>query len=103
MAASSASYDLHDKLQAYRRSGVREYLVWRTEDAAIDLLQLVEGRCVPLPVDAGGIARSRAFPGLWLATRAMLDGDARTVRAALESGVATPEHAAFVERLARRG
>jgi Uma2 family endonuclease len=28
IAASTASYDLHDKLRAYRRNGVREYLVW---------------------------------------------------------------------------
>jgi len=30
IAASSASLDLHDKKRAYRRSGVQEYLVWRT-------------------------------------------------------------------------
>lgn len=28
IAASSASYDLHEKLEAYRRNGVNEYLVW---------------------------------------------------------------------------
>ena len=32
VAASSASHDLHDKLNVYRRNGVREYLVWRTLD-----------------------------------------------------------------------
>ena len=35
IAASSASYDLHDKLRAYRRNGVREYLVWRVHDGAL--------------------------------------------------------------------
>src|SRR5436309_8264079 len=29
VASSSVSYDLHQKLHAYRRNGVREYLVWR--------------------------------------------------------------------------
>src|SRR4051812_13988373 len=29
VAASSASYDLDVKLNAYRRNGVREYIVWR--------------------------------------------------------------------------
>lgn len=29
IAASTASYDLHDKKQVYRRNGVQEYLVWR--------------------------------------------------------------------------
>ncbi len=32
VAASSASYDLHEKLNAYRRNGVREYVVWRVWD-----------------------------------------------------------------------
>jgi Uma2 family endonuclease len=27
IAASSASYDLHDKLRVYRRNGVQEYIV----------------------------------------------------------------------------
>lgn len=29
IVASSATYDMHDKLRAYRRNGVQEYLVWR--------------------------------------------------------------------------
>ena len=32
VAASSVSYDLHAKLNAYRRNGVREYVVWRVLD-----------------------------------------------------------------------
>jgi len=28
IANSTASYDMHDKLNAYRRNGVQEYLVW---------------------------------------------------------------------------
>src|SRR5262249_33578131 len=35
VASSGVSYDLHAKLQAYRRSGVREYVVWRVRDRAI--------------------------------------------------------------------
>src|SRR5215210_2167848 len=35
VAASSASYDLHDKLRAYRRNGVLEYVVWRVLDRAV--------------------------------------------------------------------
>ncbi len=33
VAASSASYDLHPKKEAYRRNGVREYVVWRPSTA----------------------------------------------------------------------
>jgi Uma2 family endonuclease len=32
IASSSASYDLHDKLTAYRRNGVQEYIVWQVCD-----------------------------------------------------------------------
>jgi Uma2 family endonuclease len=44
VAASSASYDLHDKLEAYRRTGVREYVVWRVLDRAIDWFRLRKAR-----------------------------------------------------------
>ena len=36
VAASSASYDLHDKLDAFRRNGVREYIVCRVLDRRVD-------------------------------------------------------------------
>ena len=36
VAASSASYDLHTRLDVYRRNGVREYLIWRVLDQEID-------------------------------------------------------------------
>src|SRR3989442_10899096 len=36
VAASSASYDLHDKLKAYERNHVQEYVVWRVLDETID-------------------------------------------------------------------
>ena len=36
VARSSVNYDLHDKLDIYQFHGVREYLVWRTDDAAVD-------------------------------------------------------------------
>ena len=46
------------------RLGVSEYLVWRTEDEAIDWWALEEDEYRPLPVDAAGSLRSRVFPGL---------------------------------------
>src|SRR5207247_1157915 len=77
IAASSVSIDLHQKLNAYRRNGVREYLVWRTEDAAIDWFILREGRYVPLPLGSDGLIRSEVFPGLSLEPKALLAGDLR--------------------------
>jgi Uma2 family endonuclease len=99
IASSSVSLDLGPKLEAYRRNGVREYLVWRVLDAAFDWLVLVDGRYEPLPPDEDGLLRSRAFPGLWLDAAALLKGDLARVIERLNQGLASPEHAAFVERL----
>ncbi len=99
VAASSAAYDLHDKLHAYRRNGVLEYLVWRVYDREFDWFVLTAGEYRPLAPDAAGILRSRTFPGLRLARRALLDGDFAAVLAELGKGLKTAEHAAFVARL----
>ena len=40
VAASTESYDMHDKLRAYRRNGVQEYIVWRVYDQQIDWFKL---------------------------------------------------------------
>ena len=99
IAASSASYDLHDKLHVYRRNGVREYLVWRTLDRRFDWFELVEGVDRPRKLDASGLVCSRVFPGLCLARDALLRGDLRAVLEVQQSGLDDPAHAAFVERL----
>lgn len=103
VASSSVSYDLHDKLDLYRDSGVREYLVWRVADTAIDWFVLEGGAYVRLPADEPGTIRSRILPGLWLDAPAMLRRDPKAVIARLEQGLATAEHAEFVKRLARPG
>ncbi len=99
IASSSASYDLGDKRDAYCRNGVREYVVWRVLEVEIDWYVLRGGSYEKLTDDADGITRSEAFPGLWLDKAAMKRGDLATVRQALEKGLATAEHTAFVERL----
>jgi len=99
VAASSVSYDLHDKLRAYQRNGVVEYVVWRVWDRAIDWLVLRDDRYAPLPLSAAGYYQSTVFPGLWLDPAAMLRGDLAQVMAVLQAGLASPEHAEFVSRL----
>ena len=100
VAASSASYDLHEKLNVYRRNGVREYMVWRTYDQALDYFILTDGRYEPLlPTD--GAYRSRAFPGLWFDINAVLQRDINAAYRTLQLGLASPEHAAFVAELAK--
>ncbi len=88
-----------DKRDAYCRNGVREYVVWRVLEVEIDWYVLRGGSYEKLTDDADGITRSDAFPGLWLDKAAMIRGDLATVRQALEKGLATAEHTAFVERL----
>jgi len=99
IAAGSANYDLHAKLAAYQRNGVREYVVWRTYDMEIDWLVLRGGRYQRLRLGKDGIYRSRVFPGLWLNPAALLRGDMATVLSAVQQGAAGPQHATFVRRL----
>jgi hypothetical protein len=100
VATSTVSHDLGPKLNAYRRNGVGEYLVWRVQDAAIDWFVLREGRFDRLLPDADGITRSDVFPGLWLDTAALLTSDLARVHAVLRDGLANPTHAAFVTNIA---
>ena len=99
VAASSVSYDLNAKLETYRRNGVREYLTWRVRDRAIDWRVLRGASYEPLATDERGRYRSEVFPGLWLDPEAMLRGDLATVLEVLRQGLASPEHAAFAERM----
>ncbi len=98
VAYSSVNIDLHQKLNVYRRNGVKEYLVWRTEDVAIDWFVLRDGGYTPIS-QFDGVLKSTLFPGLWLDAPALLRGDLPAVFAAVDRGVATPEHAAFVAQL----
>ncbi len=102
VAASSASYDLHDKLNAYRRNGVQEYIVWRVEEGEIDWFRLESEIYVRVKPDARGIIRSRVFPGLWLNVKAMLAGEIAKALADLQKGLKSREHAAFVKQLSRK-
>lgn len=81
IAGSTVSYDLHDKLQVYRRHGVKEYLVWRVYDNAIDWFYLQDGQYSSLQPNDKGLIVSKTFPGLVLALAAMLDHNLREVLA----------------------
>jgi Uma2 family endonuclease len=102
VSASTASIDLNTKLRVYRRNNVREYLVWRVRDAAIDWFVLRQGRYDPLPLGADGVYRSETFPGLWLDATALVRTDIPAVLRTLQQGVTSPEHAAFVAQLRNR-
>ncbi|MEH2067319.1 MAG: Uma2 family endonuclease [Nostoc sp.] len=99
IAASSASYDLHEQLKVYRRNEVQEYLVWRVYDHQFDWFMLNEGEYIKLDSNADDITCSQVFPGLWLDKAALLSGDLAKVLTILQEGSSTPEHQIFVEKL----
>lgn len=103
VSASTVSFDLNTKLRVYRRNGVREYLVWRVEDRAVDWFILRNGQYERLPMDADEIIRSEVSPGLWLQSRALVEGHRSELLRVLQTGIASPDHAAFVALLKSRG
>jgi Uma2 family endonuclease len=102
IAASSASYDLYDKRNVYRRNGVQEYIVWRVYDDALDWFRLQEGKYLPMEPDEDGVIGSSVFPGLHLAVEALLTGDLAAMLAVVRAGTATEEHEAFIEKLSQQ-
>lgn len=102
IAGSSAAYDLHDKLQAYQRNGVQEYIVWTMYPRRLDWFRLREGAYEPLRLDGDGIIRSEVFPGLQLQVDALLARDIPRLLATLHAGIQLDTHAAFVAQLTAR-
>ncbi|WP_020472191.1 Uma2 family endonuclease [Zavarzinella formosa] len=98
VAGSSTRLDAGEKRDLYQRIAVREYLLWRVEDNRVDWWILEDEVFQPLPADEAGVIRSRVFPGLWLDTPALLEGNTRLLSATLAAGLATPEYRAFAER-----
>jgi Uma2 family endonuclease len=102
IAASSVSIDLNQKFEIYRRNHVREYIVWRVLDEAIDWFVLRGDRYERLPLSDDGIYHSEIFPGLWLDPKAMVNGDLARVHKVLHQGLASPGHADFVAGLPKK-
>ena len=99
IAASSASYDMHDKRRVYARNGVLEYIVLLAYEQQIAWFILRDGVYEPQQANEHGILRSETFPGLWLAAQALLQGDMATVLAVLQEGLQSTAHADFVQQL----
>jgi Uma2 family endonuclease len=102
IAASSSSIDLHDKLRAYRRNGVKEYLVWRTIEGAFNWFVLAEGNYESQQPDAEGLCHSASFPGLVLNVPALLARNGAAVLATLHTSLKSKTHHAFVAELSAR-
>ncbi|MEL6246414.1 MAG: Uma2 family endonuclease [Cyanobacteria bacterium J06648_16] len=102
IAASSAAYDLHEKKNAYRRNGVREYIVWQVADRQISWFRLEAGTYKLISPDNDGIIHSAVFPGLALDVESLLSHDLMAVIETVRNCFGSEAHQAFIARLAQR-
>ena len=100
VSVSSRRYDLGPKKADYERAGVREYLFVGLDPREVRWFARRDAGFAELAPGDDGLFRSEVFPGLWLDPSAFFDGDLNALVAALDRGLATPEHAAFARRLA---
>jgi Uma2 family endonuclease len=103
IAGSTASYDLHDKLQVYRRHGVKEYIVWQVYNRQIDWFYLHEGKYLTFEPDSEGLIESQVFPGLVLAVESLLEYDLAKVLSILQKQLKSEKHSVFVQQLNLKG
>lgn len=101
IAASTASYDLQEKLQVYRRNGVQEYLVWQVSDQILDWFRLRDGEYINLQPNEENIIKSKVFPGLWLAIAPLLEYNLTEVLQTVQQGLSTVQHQDFVSEINR--
>ena len=97
IAHSTRTVDLETKRLAYQRHGVQEYLVVCVGDREIRWFDLIRDERLQIPAD--GNIRVTRFPGLWLNVQAILDQESGDALRTLEAGLASPEHAEFVQWL----
>ena len=97
IAHSTRSMELHVKRQSYMKNGIVEYLVICLEESLTRWFDLASDQ--PLSSDSGGILRIRSLPGLWINAAALFCDDHAALTKTIEAGLASPEHAEFVERL----
>lgn len=102
LAADIVGPDRHEpsaKIEPYRRYGVQEFIVWRVMERSIEWHALHGERYEAVQPDANGVLRSREFPGLWITTKPLIEGDMSSAAGILNDGLASAEHASFVRRL----
>lgn len=98
VAHSSQAVDLHDKKDVYARHGVREYLVVCTKEQRLLWFDLAAEKA--LQPNEAMVYRVQSFPGLWINGPALFGQDYEALINTLDQGLATSEHAAFVQQLA---
>ena len=102
IASSSASIDLHAKRRDYEQAGVREYVVVVLRQQVVRwFVWQEEGATTWLSTRTASCARA-FFQVSGSMPRPCCGLDGAAVMEVLRQGLATPEHAAFVQRLQGR-
>lgn len=99
---SHQTFDLRDRIRAFRESGVPEYLVWRSDERKLEWFCLERGKYALNLPNSNGVLASHFFPGLHLNLSALLNRSSTAVMATLRKSLQSGEHAAFVVRLEKR-
>jgi Uma2 family endonuclease len=102
VSKTSRDHDLGAKKTDYERAGVRDYLFVGLDPREVFWFVRRGNRFEELAAGTDGVYRSEVFPGLWLDPEALFAEDLDGLIQALDRGLATPEHAAFVEELVSR-
>ena len=102
IAWATESIDLHAKKVDYEKADVRQYVVVALRMNRVFWFIRRRGKFKELAPSADGILRSEVFPGLWLDPAALLRRDRKRLLAVLRQGLASPQHAAFVAKLAKK-
>jgi Uma2 family endonuclease len=89
IAASSAAYDLHVKMNAYQRSAAPEYVVFLVYERETVWFAWQDGVYHQRTPDQQGIIRSQVFPGLWLDTARFWADDSTGVANVVRRGMKT--------------
>jgi hypothetical protein len=97
---SNSVYDLGVKKALYEEAGVQEYVAFLVEEEEVRWHRLINGAYELCPSTSRGIFRSTVFPGLWLDATALWKQDLVRVLKALQRGLDSAEHKAFVKKLA---
>jgi Uma2 family endonuclease len=101
ISASTQAKDLQTKRRIYAEAGIPEYIVWDVQASQLYWFDLVGHEYVRRVAPVDGIVHSQSFPGLWLDSNCLIAGDYAGVLATLNNGLDSPEHAAFVQKLAK--
>ncbi len=97
IAHSTRAIDMNRKRTDYLEAGVQEYVVLCVEEQQLFWFHFPSRQ--KLKADRQGVWKSRVFPGLWLDGPALITRDSARLVATAQRGLATPEHAKFVQAL----